>query len=292
MKRHLSWAIPLLAALTICIGAGVGALELNRIASRDASISAAFGAVVLGAIALIGTFIGLFFAIAGAVEMRRKRRHSEGRFTSTERAPSDAERRASDAWRHSSELRLGLLQRRMPEQIRTWDLIANDGEVYFYDVSAEYSRFYGETVSYSRSSGFYSGRPAFVIAGLVVSAVGNAARHSAAVAQARAQWRENQPCRLIVSNQRLVCQVGGQWLSFYYSAMTATYPEVGTWTLVTQFDSAAPLMLRGLYVPAAALITILMTHGVDALAEHPDFRRFGGLPGDHAGRDLDLPSAG
>jgi hypothetical protein len=51
--------------------------------------------------------------------------------------------------------------------------------------------------------------------------------------------------------------------------MTAVYPEVDSWTLVTQFDSAEPLMLLGVDVPAAAVLTVRMTHGEDALVQHP-----------------------
>jgi len=87
----------------------------------------------------------------------------------------------------------------------------------------------------------------------------------------------------VASNQRLLCQVGGRWLSFHYSAMTAVYPEVGDWTLITQYGGTSPLMLSGLHVPAAALFTVLGTHGPDAVAVHPSLQMLaaGGVSAHH-----------
>jgi hypothetical protein len=51
--------------------------------------------------------------------------------------------------------------------------------------------------------------------------------------------------------------------------MTAVYPEVDRWALVCQFDSTSPLLLHGPAAPAAALVTVLMTHGPEAIQQHP-----------------------
>jgi hypothetical protein len=57
---------------------------------------------------------------------------------------------------------------------------------------------------------------------------------------------------------------------------TALYPEVDRWTLICEFGGTAePLLLAG---PDAALIgvmTVLLTHGSDAVAEHPSLQRLG-----------------
>ena len=196
----------------------------------------------------------------------RRRRHARGKFT-----PAETVQR--QAWSHAEHLLGDLLRRQTPATIRVWDLIPNQGEVFFSDASATYARYYGRDVSYSRSSTFAFGHPAFVLAALGASAIGNASRRSRAESIAREQWREHQSVRLVVSNQRLICQVGGQWLSFYYSAITAMYPEVEQWTLICQFDSAPPIMLHGEYIPAASVITTLMTHGLEALEEHPSLQR-------------------
>ncbi len=150
-------------------------------------------------------------------------------------------------------------------------------ETFFLDVPAGYARHCGADVSYSQSSGFYYGRPTFVIARVGVNVMANAARRNAAARQAAAQWREHQPCRLVISNQRLLCQVDGRWLSFYFSAVTAVHPESENWSLITRYDSTSPLLLSGEHVPAAALLTVLATQGLKAVSAHPSLQKLGAI---------------
>lgn len=277
VRKQLRWIIPLLVAPLIYLAAllAAGALSNLELADPSAALAASLGTLALLALAVIGPIVAIVIAIVGAVRVAR-----ESKARRLAAAPADDQTQA--AWAHARSLRSRLIARDVPDQIRVWDVVPNPGEMFFLDVPADYARFYGQDVTYTQSSGFFYGRPAFVLAGLGIAAASNAARRSAAQAQAVAQWRENQPCRLLVSNQRLVCNIGGQWLSFYYSAITAVYPEVESYTLIAQFESAAPLMLHGRAIPAAAVITTLMTHGADALVEHPSLSRLGESPDDPA----------
>ncbi|OUD87383.1 hypothetical protein BC477_05260 [Clavibacter michiganensis subsp. michiganensis] len=110
---------------------------------------------------------------------------------------------------------------------------------------------------------------------MAAAAIGNASRRSAAEAQAAERWRELQPVRLVISDRRLLCQVGGRWLAFWYAGMTAVYPEVREWALVCQFPDVEPLRLRGVDAPIAAVITVLGTQGLDALRDHPSLQPLG-----------------
>ncbi len=244
-----------------------------------ADVGASLAALGLLGLAFLLPLIALVFFIVGVVKAvsgwRRDRRHATGRYNRAELADRAQQEQFARAWADTSQLRATLAAHQVPPQIRVWDVIPRPNEVFFVDTAATYARFYGQNVSYAQSGGFFFGHPLFVAAGLAVTAAGNAARRSAAEAAAAAQWREHQGVRLIASNQRLICHANGQWLSFDYGAMTAVYPEVEQWSLVCQFDSAEPLMLHGPGVPAAAVITVLMTYGPDAVAEHPSLAPLG-----------------
>lgn len=277
MKRHLRWIVPIVAIPIVFLGA---AAAMNMLAAqtqqRTASAFVAFFAYPVVALAALAALISaVVLAIGGAKRTYGDARRRRGKFTTTESAAIAASQQREEAWRHAQGLRLRLIRKELPHAIQTWSVVPNQNEVFFYEIPAHYARFYGQDVTYTQTTGFYLGHPAFVAAGLATQLIGNAARRSAAQAQAAAQWREQQPTTLIVSNQRLICNVRGEWLSFYYSGMTAIFPEVGSWTLIAQFESTSPLMLHGQLVPAAAIITTLMTHGPAALEAHPSLRALG-----------------
>ncbi len=229
--------------------------------------------VVLWLVAVGGPVVALVYSVTGACRVFRHWRRAHGHYTKAEAFEASRQAMSAMTWRQAQDLKRKIEQRQIPEAIRIWDVVPNTNEVFFMDVTADYARHYGMDVTYSQTSAFYYGRPSFVLAGLGATAMSNAARRNAAANQAAAQWREHQPCRLVVSNQRLLCQVGGRWLSFYFSAVTATYPEVENWTLIMQFDSTSPMMLSGVHVPSAALFTVLATHGAEAVRAHPSLQR-------------------
>jgi hypothetical protein len=271
--------VPLIIGVGAYLGLWTWSETLSASVNADdpADVGLAVASLALLLLALIIPFVALIFFIVGIVravgDWRRDRRHATGRYNRAELADRAQQEQFAAAWRSSTHLRGALIRRELPPQIRVWDVVPHQGEAFFSDTAASYARFYGQDTTYATSGGFFFGYPLFVAAGVALSAAGNAARRSAAEATAREQWREHQGVRLVVSNQRLICNVNGQWLSFYYADMTAVYPEVDHWALVCQFGSTAPLLLQGLGVPSAALITVLMTYGPDAVAEHPSLAR-------------------
>lgn len=271
LKRHLSWAVPLVAAPIIYWAAMAGADLL--IDGQFSNGWLVLPLVLLWLVAMGGPVVALVFSLIGARRVFRRWRRAHGHYTKNEAVEAGRQAMSAMAWRQAQDLQRQIVQRQVPETIRIWDVVPNANEVFFMDVTADYARHYGMHVPYTQTSAFYFGRPSFVLAGLGATAISNAARRNAAANQAAPQWREHQPCRLVVSNQRLLCQVSGQWLGFYYSGMTASYPEVGNWTLIAQFESTSPLMLSGVNVPSAALFTVLATHGVEAVRSHPSLQR-------------------
>lgn len=271
----MRWAIPLLLVPVTYFAGATAIYFLQQAESPDAGIAVL--ALLAIAVALVGPAVAAIVAIVGGVKVMRPwlraRRHARGKFTQAESQAIARKEFENEAWNHARSLVPALARREVPPAIRVWDIVPNPNETFFYDVTASYARFYGQDVSYTQTGGFFFGRPGFVLAGIAATAIDNASRRSAAQAQAQAQWREHQPVRLLVSNERLVCNVQGEWLSFYYSAMTAVYPEVQDWTLVCQFGRTSPMMLSGPYVPAAALITVLCTLGPEALTQHPSLHR-------------------
>ncbi len=278
LRRHVRWILPLLVGVL----AYVTLLPLSSMLSTlvdpndPADVGTAFAALGVLALALLIPLVASIFVIVGAVrafgEWRRDRRRATGKFNRAERVAHARHEQGARAWQSSIHLRQALTRHEVPPPVRVWDVVPAADEVFFADTAATYARYYGQDVSYTQSGGFFFGHPLFVAAGLAVTAAGNSARRSAAEASAREQWREHQTVRLVVSNRRLICNVGGQWLSFWYSDMTAVYPEVEQWSLICQFGSTSPLLLTGLEVPSAALITVLMTHGPAAVAEHPSLQ--------------------
>lgn len=269
IRRHLRWAIPLALGL-VSLGA-VGFASSSTVGADDTNN--ALASLGLTLCAILALLIASTFFLVGAIrtlaEWRRARRHAAGRFTAVERAKLAWADQFAAGWESARRLRSALIRREIPEQIQVWDVVPNAGEAFFADGAASYARYYGQDVPYTQTGSFFFGHPLFVAAGISLSAATNAARRSNAEAAAHAQWREHQTVRLLVSNQRLMCNVNGQWLSFYYDAIAAVYPEIRQWTLVCQFHSTSPLLLHGASAPTAALIAVLMSHGHHAVEHHP-----------------------
>ncbi|PYG98988.1 hypothetical protein CVV67_17260 [Arthrobacter stackebrandtii] len=265
--------MPLATAPAIYVAAMLGVAWTEQGLDRGAlGAGWAWAAMLLLLLAVVGTVMALVRAARAGYRAFRHWRRDSGHLTKSERAAARRVASSATAWEEARVLQASLARHEVPPSISIWDVVPNPGEVFFLDVPAHYARHYGMEVPYSQTSAFYYGRPAFVLAGVGLTAMSNASRRRAAASQGVAQWREHQPCRLVVSNQRLLCRVGGRWLSFHYSAMTAVYPEVGDWTLITQYGATSPLMFSGLHVPAAAVFTVLGTHGPDAVAAHPSLQ--------------------
>ncbi len=208
-------------------------------------------------------------AVVKASATYRDHRRSTGRFSAAGLADIRRRDASSRGWRDAQALRQQLLAGEVPATLAVWDVVPYANEEFFCDVPIGYARYYGTDVNYSQTSGFFYGRPAFVAAGLAVTALSNAAQRTTARNKARQQWREQCISRLVVSNHRLLVRTRGRWLSFDYASMTAVFPEPTSWGLVCQFSGAEPLLLTGDHAPFVAVMTLYRTHGERALREHP-----------------------
>ena len=278
MTRHLRWLIPLLLVPLTYVLAMLGVQAIQQQPTYESSTGLILGAGGLLVLAVLGPLAAAIVALVGGITTLRRWRKRSGHLNKMERAAAvqqgqrDVE--LANAWTAASGVRQLLMKREVPPAITVWEVVPNAGELMFFDVRADYARYYGTDVSYSQSSGFFFGHPAFVIAGLAATTIGNIARRSAAQTAAHATWREWQPVRVLISNQRIMCHAGGQWLSFYYSAMTAVYPEAEKWTIICEFGGKAePLMLSGDSAALISTMTVLMTHGVEAVEAHPSLQR-------------------
>ncbi|QIS43014.1 hypothetical protein GW571_13170 [Clavibacter capsici] len=282
MKREVPGWFRLLLCWPALLVLGMGLLGLLTVIARPELLTRP-ETLIPGLVLLLLCVSAVRTLIRGArvlAGMVRGARHELARPAREAAAAEDLAARSAAGWAEACRLRTSLLRGQAPPGIAVWDVVAEPGEVFLYDVQADYERYYGQDVTYQRSSGFLVGSPAFVVAGMAVAAIGDASRRSAAEAQAAAQWRELQPVRLVISDRRLLCQAGGHWLSFWYAGMTAVYPEVAEWALVCQFPDVEPLRLRGVDAPIAAVITVLGTQGIDALRDHPSLRALGPVPPD------------
>lgn len=280
MKRHLRWLIPLLLIPVFFYGGMFSSSALLATPEAADNVGISLAAVGLFLVGLVGPVAALIVTLVAGIRTYRQWRRSNGHFSSSERAVNavrnQQEQSSAVAWGQAQALRASLIAREIPPAIRVWEVVPNPGEVMFFDFVADYARYYGRDVSYSQSGGFFFGHPAFVLAGLAATSIGNNSRRNAAITAAQATWRETQPARVVVTNQRLVCHAGGHWLSFPYSSMTAVYPEVDRWTLICEFgDTAEPLLLAGPHSALISVMTVLLTHGADAVAEHPSLQPLG-----------------
>lgn len=173
-------------------------------------------------------------------------------------------------WQAARSLAHDLVEGELADTGQVWGVVLEPGERFLSDVQADYARYYSTGVSYTHRSGFFFGPVPFVLLAAGINAASNAAARSAAQRAAQTQWREFQQVRVIVTDRRLLCQrADGQWLSFYYSAATALYPEPAVWSLVMDFPETSPLRLGGWGAPVAAVAAVWSVYGADGLRDHP-----------------------
>ncbi|WP_213816966.1 hypothetical protein [Glaciihabitans sp. dw_435] len=306
MKRHLPWIIPLLCVpLTFVLGfAWLTTIENTPGYESNAGLLIASFLVLIAS--LVVPLVAAIIAIVQGVRTYRRARPKESQFGAagmTAGSPGSIRAGSSagssvvptgrqsggapgaapgvavpawgpeSAWAAARDLRARLVARETPGAVTAWGIIPRPDETTFFDLAADYARYYGQDVTYTQRGGFFFGRPSFVLAGIAATAIGNAARRNAATKAAQTTWREWQPTRVVVTDQRLICQVEGQWLTFDYGAMNAVYPEAERWAVVCQFtNGVAPLMLSGLSAPMIGVMTVLLTQGPDAVREHPSLR--------------------
>lgn len=265
VKPHLRWIIPLALVPVLYFGSLLAGDRVRALPDYEQNLGLLLLNLILVSVGPLGALAALVLAVVNGI-----------RAPFRARAARAAAAQSNAGWAAAQSLRETLSRGERPPTIRVWEIVAYPGEVMYCDVVAEYARYYGQAVSYEHRSGFFFGHPAFVVAGLAATAIGNSANRAAARSAARVAWREWQQCRVIVTDQRLMCHVNGEWLSFHFSAMTAVYPEADRWSVVCQFGGgAAPLLLSGPNIPTIAVLTVLQTHGREAVASHPSLQTLG-----------------
>lgn len=270
MKGHLRWALRLLMVPVTYIGF----LFLSSMLSAKVEDGTEFF-YALGALAAVGAAIGfpiafLIAAVVAAYGVWRSWRRSNGHFNRSEKRVVNRIAEERESLRFAQSVRDGYLRGERPRALPATDVLPVGDERFLLRGSCLYQRYYGQDVHYSTSNPVALGRPSFVAAVMVTSAVSNASARSSAQARARSQWREHQVAETIVSDHRIWCRSATHgWISFDFGAVTAFYPDPVNQTLVMEFASASPLFLRGPIIPAACIIAIWHRLGDDGLRQHP-----------------------
>lgn len=270
MKKHSGWLIPL---------AGIVALNALVAVLFSTVPNSAMGdtpkALILLCVLLcwpVASIILLIRAVSRAHRVFRSHRRSRGHFTKSEQAEEDLRRRYADSWSAARALTAGLTSGHHPPPREVWGIVLEPGESVRLDITADYARFYGLNGTYVHTSGFFWGSPAFVLAGVGVNALANSARRRSAEAASRQQWRDVQHTQMFLTERRIICQANGRWLSFYYSQVSACYPEPENNSLVLEFHSAEPLLIGGAQAPLAIAYTVWALYGERGLNGHPGMR--------------------
>lgn len=274
-RGHRRWVIPLVLAPVVYLAAMIG-VSLIEVESEE-NVLAALAVLVLLAIALVSPLVCLVFALVGVHGIWRSWRRSRGRYTASDRRSleqlraRDAEAAADQRALHAAAaLGRDLLNGDRPPALPVTDVLPVQGETFLLRGPARYQRYYGQDVTYSTSSTMAFGRPTFVAAALVTSAVSNASARSRAQAMARAQWREDQQVEMLVSDQRIWCRTAARgWLRFDFDGITAVYPELASGRVVLEFEQGEPLLLAGRLVPAACVLALHRRLGAEGLRSHP-----------------------
>lgn len=270
MKKHLGWLIPLIGIIALYLLISVLSSAVMNSGMDDASKAL----TVLGMFVCWPVISVILLIRAGnrAHRIFRTYRRSQGHLTKSEQAEEEVRQRYAQCWSAARTLTAGLAAGHQPPSREVWGIVLEPGESVRLDITAEYARFYGVDGSYVHSSGFFWGSPAFVLAGVGVTALANTARRRSAEAASRQQWRDVQHTQMFLTERRIICQANGRWLSFYYSHVSACYPEPENNSLVLEFHSAEPLLIGGAQAPLAIAYTVWALYGERGLTGHPGMR--------------------
>jgi hypothetical protein len=138
-------------------------------------------------------------------------------------------------------------------------------EVLYADAMLGYARYYGTTVSYERSSMLLLGSASFVAAGMAANAMMNSSAKQRAAAQAATQWRDHAQVRTMLTNQRLMCDYGGEWLSFWHEGVVEFQGDMAQWLFVLRYQVGHPIMLHGPATPWFAVSVAHLVYGPHGL---------------------------
>ncbi|MGH3264100.1 MAG: hypothetical protein ACRDNS_19130 [Trebonia sp.] len=165
-----------------------------------------------------------------------------------------------------------LLAGGLPELARMWDVVLRPGERLLLDGSATYSRYYGLGAR-SSGTGAHTGPTAHLVDGArggAFAGAGSGGRAQPVAVAAAARWRDQQPCRVVLSDQRLMCQDRGKgWLSFEHREVSMIEASSDTSSVVLEFPGAAPVRLSGPLAAEIVVVVVWALFGAEGLREHP-----------------------
>lgn len=145
----------------------------------------------------------------------------------------------------------------------------NPDETYHAEAMLGYARFYGMNVSAQQNSGFYFGSTTFVAAGMIGDAIGNAHARNKAAAMSAAQWREHSTVRAVLTDKRILCDVRGQWLSFWHNGVVELAADLTQYSFVLRYEVGEPMMLHGPGAPWYAVAVARIVYGERGLQLAP-----------------------
>lgn len=212
-----------------------------------------WGGIALGLWAI--AVVLLMFAIRSFNKARRRVELDRQQETGRRLAVQDV----TEARRLAGQLLAG----EPPALGRVWDAVLQPGEQVLFDGTAAYSRYYGLGPRAGGGSG-----PA--MRGQQITHSGTRGRAQSPSVAAAARWRDQQQSRVVVTDQRVHCQLQSKgWVSFDHADATSIQTGAERRGVVLEYRGAAPLCLSGA-VSAQIIVSIVWAlYGADGLREHP-----------------------
>lgn len=165
-------------------------------------------------------------------------------------------------WDYAQRTAQALARGEAPPTFAVHGVVLYPNEDALLMTTAWYSRLYAAgNGSYSVPGMFVAGNPAIMMGALAGTMIARSRARSAAEAAAAVVWREGQHSSVIVTTNRLLCNVIGRgWLPFGYDTVTEIYPDLQNWSLTLGFgNEVGPLRLTG---PSVAGIIPCVCRGV------------------------------
>jgi hypothetical protein len=88
---------------------------------------------------------------------------------------------------------------------------------------------------------------------------------------AETPWYGSQITRVVITDQRLLAWLDGQWLSFPYDAVVEFRPDLAELSLVLELDGSPAVRLRGPQLPARAVLLASFLYPAAELVALPGF---------------------
>lgn len=157
-----------------------------------------------------------------------------------------------------------LLAGEPPAVGRVWDAVLQPGERVLFEGAAGYSRYYG----LGPRAG--SGASRVAMLNQQVTSSGTRRRQQSPVVAAAARWRDRQQSRVVVTDQRLLCQLQSKgWVSFDHAEATSIQTGPERRGVVLEYRGTAPLCLSGAVSTQIMVSIVWALYGADGLREHP-----------------------